>query len=232
MTAAFCASAVAGPPWFTDDPVPTDTRHWEIYAFFAGAGTGSTADGAAGFDLNYGPLPDVQLTATLPVNFARDNGTQIGAGDIEVGVKYRFYQAEKAGFAVAVFPRVFLPSAGHTFGSGKVGLLLPLWAQKDAGPWSVFGGGGFTVNPGTGNHNFWQGSVAVSRTVSGRLSLGAEVMHRGPDTAGGQSYTALNAGGTFRLGGPFAILFSGGPGLLHRHGGGSYNFYTALSANF
>ena len=32
--------AMAGPPYITDDPVPTDTGHWEIYAFTAGEGHG------------------------------------------------------------------------------------------------------------------------------------------------------------------------------------------------
>ncbi|MBA3896857.1 MAG: hypothetical protein H0X36_06930 [Sphingomonadaceae bacterium] len=224
--------ANAGPPYFTDDPEPTDLHHCEIYAFAAGTKTDGSFDGATGLDLNYGPLPDVQLTATLPLDFSRDGSTHIGAGDVEIGVKYRFFQREDAGVSFAVFPRVFVPTAGRRFGSGKAGLLLPLWAQKGSGPWSVFGGGGYTINPGAGNRDFWQGGVAVTRTMTKRLSLGAEIFHQGPDADDARSYTALNFGGIYKLGGPFSILVSAGPGVAHARDGGKYNVYTALALNF
>ena len=38
VLAGVAAPAVAGPPYLTDDPVPTDTSHWEIYAFTGGEG--------------------------------------------------------------------------------------------------------------------------------------------------------------------------------------------------
>ena len=53
------------------------------------------------------------------------------------------------------------------------GLLVPLWAQKDFGAWQVFGGGGYTFNPGRDGRDFWQGGVAVLRQVSDRFALGA-----------------------------------------------------------
>ena len=91
--------ALAGPPYLTDDPVPTDTGHWEIYAFTAGEGHRSRLDADAGFDLNYGPVKDVQLTATLPLSFSHSplDGWRGGSGDVELGVKYRFLNDEKNG---------------------------------------------------------------------------------------------------------------------------------------
>ncbi len=50
--AGAAAPVSAGPPYLTDDPVPTETGHWEIYAFSAGEGRGSDFDGDAGLDLN------------------------------------------------------------------------------------------------------------------------------------------------------------------------------------
>ena len=43
-------SAYAGPPYLTDDPAPTQTGHWEIYAFGAGTQSDGGFDGVAGFD--------------------------------------------------------------------------------------------------------------------------------------------------------------------------------------
>ena len=54
------------------------------------------------------------------------------------------------------------------FGTGRVRLLLPMWAQKDFGPWSLFGGGGYMINPGAGNRDFWQSGVALTRQVTPR----------------------------------------------------------------
>lgn len=87
----WASTASAGPPYLTDDPAPTDTRHWEIYAFGAGTKTTGGFDGVVGLDLNYGPINDVQLTATLPVEFAHGGGVQQSAvGDVELGMKYGF----------------------------------------------------------------------------------------------------------------------------------------------
>src|SRR5436190_3736907 len=159
MAASLClcsGGAVAGPPYFTDDPQPTDLKHWEIYAFGTRSGSDEGIEGATGLDINYGGFRDVQLTLTLPVNYEHLHApTQWGLGNIELAVKYRFAHQDKEGVDVAVFPRVYVPTAGKRFGSGRVALLLPVWAQKDFGPWSLFGGGGYTINPGEGNRDFW-----------------------------------------------------------------------------
>jgi hypothetical protein len=228
-----CASAAsAGPPYATDDPEPTERGHWEIYAFAGGTATDGSFDGAAGFDLNYGPVPDVQLTATLPINFADDGIARIGAGDIEIGVKYRFFQREAAGLSIAVFPRIILPTAGRRFGTGRVRLLLPVWAQKDFGRWSLFGGGGYTINPGAGNRDFWQSGLALTRTLGPRLSLGAEIFHEAADSVGGHATTSLGLGGIYHLGGPFSLLLSGGPAFEHHCRGAQLNAYVALGLDF
>ena len=57
--------ALAGPPYMTDDPEPTDYRHFEIYTFANGM-TARSARGEAGLDFNYGGAPNLQLTATIP----------------------------------------------------------------------------------------------------------------------------------------------------------------------
>ena len=225
------AAATAGPPYAADDPEPTDTGHWEIYAFGAGAADHGMVEGAAGLDLNYGPAPNVQLTATLPLDYAFDGRTRAGTGDVELGLKYRFLHDARAGFSIAIFPRVILPTAGHRFGTGRAQLLLPVWAQRNFGPWSLFGGGGYTLNPGAGNRNFWQGGLALTRTVNPRLSLGAELAYQGPDEAGARGTLAVHGGGIYRLGGPFSLLLSGGPDFA-RGGGTSADFYAALGLNF
>jgi hypothetical protein len=230
--ASLASPALAGPPYLTDDPVPTDTGHWEIYAFASGEGRGSTIDADAGLDMNYGALPGVQLTATLPLSFSHEphHGWHSGTGDAELAVKYRFFSDEAHGLSAAVFPRVILPTAAHAPGE-KTRLLLPLWLQKDfAGGTSLFGGGGFTVNPGTGNRDFWQAGLALTHEFSKTLSAGAEVTRQGADTIDGTAQTRAGLGAIVQLSDHYALLISGGPAWADRRTG--YHAYAALGLDF
>jgi hypothetical protein len=84
--------ALAGPPFVSDDPEPTDYKHFEIYTFNNGTATRSDIGGETGIDFNYGAAPDLQLTATLPAAFDRPAAgrTNFGLGNIEFAAKYRF----------------------------------------------------------------------------------------------------------------------------------------------
>lgn len=224
--------ALAGPPYLTDDPVPTDTGHWEIYAFSAAEGRRSDLDADAGLDLNYGAVKGVQLTATLPLNFSHAplEGWHSGSGDVELGVKYRFLDDERTGFSAAIFPRVILPTAAHSPGE-ETRLLLPVWLEKDfSGGTSLFGGGGFEANPGAGNRDFWQAALAITQDVSKTVSVGAEVTRQGSDTAGGTAQTRAGVGSIVKLSNHYALLLSGGPTWAdHRT---SYHLYAALGLDF
>jgi len=233
LAAAFWASpGLAAPPYETDDPEPTEIKHWEIYSFVTADGRRSEVDGTAGFDFNYGPVTDVQLTATLPAAFAHSSadGWRTGTGDLELGVKYRFAHDEKRGFAAAVFPRVILPTSSNGLGGTRTRLLLPLWLQKDFGPTSLFGGGGYEINPGPGNRDFWQAGLALTHDFDDRLSMGVEFSYQTRDAAGGASAAGVNAGLIRKLGGPFSLLIAGGPSLSG--GKASYHSYLALALNY
>jgi hypothetical protein len=230
--------AAAGPPYLSDDPEPTDVGHWEIYNFVIGAGGPGGLAGEAGLDLNYGGAKDLQLTAVLPLGFENAHGFSAsgltaGPGDVELAVKYRFLRQAEASWTpdVSVFPRLFVPTADHRLGTGQAQLLLPIWAEKDSGPWSVFGGGGYQINPGTDQRNFWQGGVAISRTFGERLSLGGEVYGQTGDTAAGGAYEAFDLAVTYKLVTHWSLLASAGPAWTPTHLGG-YVFYLSLKADY
>jgi hypothetical protein len=224
--------ALAGPPYLTDDPVPTETGHWEIYGFATGEGRRSAFDGDAGVDLNYGATEGVQLTATLPLSFSHEpaEGSRSGAGDIELGVKYRLFEDRSRGLSAAIFPRVILPTASHSAGE-KTKLLVPLWLGKDfKGGTSIFGGGGYQINPGAGNRDFWQAAIAVTQDMSDHVSAGLEITRQGPDTVGGTAQTRAGIGSVVQLSKTYSLLISGGPTWAdHRTG---YHAYGALGLNF
>jgi hypothetical protein len=226
-------AALAGPPFLTDDPEPTDTGHWEIYApLFEAEGSGRDLEGALGAEINYGAAEGVQVTIGLPAAYSHDaRGWHWGAGDLEASVKYRFYHNERAGLQIAVFPGVTLPTARRGFGAGHVTALLPIWAQKDFGPWSVFGGGGYAINPGPGNRNYATAGVALARRFGERLLLGIEADRQGPDVVGGRASTSLGAGVIYDLPGPFRLLASGGP-TFEDGGGSGFHSFAALGVDF
>lgn len=221
----------AGPPYLTDDPIPTDTGHWEFYAFTAGERLDSILDADAGLDLNFGPAKGVQLTATLPLSFshAPDEDWRSGIGDVELGIKYRFFEDPAAGLSAAIFPRVILPTSSLDEG-GKSRFLLPLWLGRDfPGGTSLFGGGGYLINPGAGNRDFWQAAVALTHDFSDKASLGVEITQQGPDTVDGSAQTRAGIGAIFQLSEHANLLFSGGPTWVDRSTG--YHFYAALGLN-
>jgi hypothetical protein len=226
--------AHAGPPFITDDPEPTDTGHWEIYNFIQGTRPFGLTTGQAGLDINYGGYKDLQLTAVLPADFDKAQRTQLGFGDIELAAKYRFlHQSEDTLIPdIAFFPRIFAPTSGRQFGSGRLASFFPLWAQKDFGQWSLFGGGGYNINPGPGQRNFWQASAALQRSVTDQLSLGVEVYHQTSDIIGAKPFTGINFGVTYKLSDHWSLLAAAGPVMQHPADGGRFDFYLALKADY
>ena len=212
------APAAAGPPFVTDDPEPTDTGRWEVYGFAAGTHVPGETDGEMGFDINYGAVRDLQLTAAVPLEFRHRGGTHVAFGDLELGVKYRFlHQSE-----VALMPDVaFFPA-----------LVLPIWGQKDFGRWSLFGGGGYTINRGRDARDFWLEGVALSRSVTDAFAIGGEIYHQGRDALDETAATGVNIGASYRLDKHWSLLGSAGPGLEHPRRSGRYSFYMALKADY
>ena len=221
--------AVAGPPYLTDDPDPTELGHYEIYIFSDGAFAGHAYDGSFGLDLNYGPLDNVQLTATLPLDLTNDGHTTISRGNAEVGVKVRLVNEERSGVSLSVFPRLILPTAK---GDGRTSVLLPVWAGWSHGGWSAFGGAGYQIRSGTGTRDSMVEGLALTRAISDRLSIGGEIAHEGADQIGGQGATTLGLGTIAAIGGPFSLLASGGPVRGDRDHRLGFHAYAALGINF
>jgi hypothetical protein len=153
-------------------------------------------------------------------------------GDLEVSAKYRFYHDEAAGIQVAAFPGISLPTSTHGLGSDHVTALLPIWGQKDFDHWSIFGGGGYAINPGAGNRNYWTGGIAILRDVSDTILIGIEADRQGADEMGGRASTSLGVGAIVQLPKPFRLLASGG--LTFSDGGGAAEFhgFMALGLDF
>jgi hypothetical protein len=220
----------AGPPYTTDDPEPTPPGHWEDRVFVTGLRTPGQTAGQTGFDINYGGARDLQLTLFAPLDYARGAQDALGLGNIQISAKYRVLHQAGHGLTpdVAVFPALTLPTQARAFGPARFGLFLPVWAQKDFGPWSTFGGGGYDINPGPGRRDYTLAGWAVTRQMSKRLNLGVEVYHQTPDTVGGKALTAVAVGVVFQVTRHFALMASGGPAVQAASEAGQGVFYAAL----
>jgi len=226
--------ALAGPPYLTDDPEPTDYHHFEIYTFTNGTATRDGTSGEGGIDFNYGGVPNLQLTATVPVgyNIPATGPSAWNLSNIELAAKYRFLTQQNFGLDVAIFPRVFLPSPTPAVGEQHASFLLPLWVQKDWGQWSAFGGGGCEINRGGDSDNFCLMGAVVTRQITPTLQVGLELFHQTPDTQGSDATTSIGAGVRYDLNENFHLLGYLGRGIQNADSTDRYNWYTSILFTF
>jgi hypothetical protein len=226
---------MAGPPYLTDDPEPTDYQHFEIYTFSNGTATRDGVNGEGGIDFNYGGAPNLQLTATVPAAY---NFPSAGAavaspvGNIELAAKYRFLTQQNVGVDVAIFPRVFLPSASSAVGEQHASFLFPVWMEKDWDQWSAFGGGGCAINQGGDSRNYCLMGGVIARQIVPELQIGLELFHQTPDTQGGEATTSVGAGFRYDLNEHFHLLGYLGRGIQNVDTTDRYNWYGSVLFTF
>jgi hypothetical protein len=230
---------MAGPPFRTDDPVPVEFQHFEINMFSLGT---KTVDGWSGIlpgaEVNYGVLPNLQLHATVPLGFTSPMGGRTGfaLGDIELGAKYRFITPGDDDWfpQVAVFPLVEVPAGNQKLGfsTGHTQVFLPIWLQKDFDPWTVYGGGGYWFNPGSGNRNFGFFGAAVWRKITDQFQVGIEVFHQTSPADGVKDSTGFNVGAIYDISETWHLLGSVGTGLQNRSTTNLLSYYVALQSTF
>jgi hypothetical protein len=223
--------ALAGPPYITDDPEPTDTGHWENYLYIESARVpGQTPTPEAGIEINYGVLENTQLTWSVPLNpNPGPGGLGVVWAPLGGGVKYRFIEENENGWRpqVAFFPQVSIPVGPATSGA-PVTELLPIWMQKRSGPWTVFGGGGFTVNPGPGNRNYLIYGLAVQRQVLDNLALGVEMFGQSRDSMSDHATRAVGVAAQYDFNDTWHLVGSLNTGILNAHQGDQYSYNLAL----
>ena len=211
-------SAQAGPPFVTDDPEPPPPGGWEINVPFIVERTpGKTEMDAPLFDLNYG-LPNIQLKLEIPVRIVHEDndGTAAGAGDLLLGVKWRFFNNEKSQLQLGVYPQLLLPSGDHArgLGEGRTAFVLPFVAQKSWGQWTLYGNVGYWWQTGTETRDYVYAGAVLERDINERLTLGVELFGNSPKDRGGRSELAFNVGGSWKLNKHLNLLFAGGRDIV------------------
>ncbi len=216
LCVALCgASALAGPPFFTDDPEPVPFGRYEFYTFSTlDRSVGSYAAAFPAFEFNVGAAPNLQLHVLAPmaISALEPGPITYGVGDIELGAKFRFVQEKGRRPQVGIFPMIETPTGDRhrNLGNGQTWARLPLWVQKSWGPWTSYGGAGYILNraPGMRDHTFagWQ----AQRELNKKLTLGAEWFNPGRESMSARNTHLLNAGGIYNFNENFSFLFTAG----------------------
>ncbi len=202
-------SAVAGPPFQTDDPEPVPWRHYEVYLFSTvDHGSGMTVGGIPAVEFNIGAAPNLQLHMIIPGAYINPEGAY-GIGDVEVGAKYRFVQESKNRPQVGAFPELELPTGNSRLGlgNGQLWARLPLWVQKSYGPWTTYGGAGYQINHAPGMKDSLFAGWLVQRQISKRLVLGTEIYHQEAQAIGARQTTFVDSGGYYNFRENLSLLF-------------------------
>ena len=125
------------------------------------------------FDLNYG-LPDVQLKLEIPVKIVHEdsNGTVAGAGDLLLGVKWRFFNSEQSQLQLGVYPQLLVPTGDHArgLGEGRAAFVLPFLAQKNWEKWTVYGNIGYWWQGAHETRNYFYAGAVLEREINEHLS--------------------------------------------------------------
>ncbi len=212
-------SVVAGPPFVTDDPASLPLHTGEFYLFAAGAHSAfdNSLDAGPGIELNYSAFPNTFFHLVVPLAYSHPFGepSATGLGDVETGFKWHFVEQSHSRPDVGIFPFLELPTGSRDrgLGNGRPQVFLPVWLGKDSGRWTVYGGGGYWINPGKGNRNWWFSGVVIQRQITDRLYLGTDFFHQTADTQDGAAGTGFDVGGGWTLTGPYQVLFSAGRNL-------------------
>jgi hypothetical protein len=180
------------------------------------------------FEINYGAVAETQLHVIAPLAFLREEpgSSRHGYGDTELGVKRRLVRETATAPQIGVFPLVEIPTGDEQrgLGSGHWQVFLPVRVQKEAGAWSTYGGGGYWINPGRGNTNWWFLGGQLQRRLTPSSAVGAEIFHTTPNEDDGVSETRFNAGLVIDLSAKDHLLLSAGRGL---HGPNVFQGYVA-----
>ncbi len=167
-----------------------------------------TAFGAASTFLTVGVAQnwDIQIGAELFISQKADRGglsdRNSGIGDVYFRTKWRFYENTEMGASAAVIPFVKIPTNSGGVGNDSVegGVIVP-WQATLAGGLVMYSMVELDLlrnDADDGYDTYWFGSMALSREVTSRIRLYAELA--GAKSSGGSPWEATLGGGvTFNI---------------------------------
>jgi hypothetical protein len=226
LCAAPVVFAQGGPPYYTNDPGTPGNKQWEInLGYMPFLYNTQSITHTPDVDINFGLGDRVQLTfenAYLRVDNPLGN-PQYGLGQDQLGFKWRFYDNQKSGFAMSVFPQVSLNNPDSSVDRGitprGASLILPVEFSKKLGPvdlnWEV--GYNFVHLGGDG----YLAGIVAGHEFTDKFEMDAEFYSVGVFRPAINSNT-LGIGARYKIHPPFILLLMAGRSVEGARNGQPY----------
>jgi hypothetical protein len=99
-------------------------------------------------------------------------------------------------------------------------------AAESFGDWTIDGGGGYWINQGGADKNFWFSGVLLQRKVTDKLTVGGEIFHQTADSIDSHDSTGFNVGAVYDINEHNHFLFSAGRGLQNASDTNVFSWYV------
>jgi hypothetical protein len=96
----------------------------------------------------------------------------------------------------------------------------------------LFGGGGYGINPGGGNKNYWLFGLGAGRAVTVDLWLGVEAFHQSADKTSNAVTTGFNLGATYDVSKQQQLLLILGRGVQNADRTNQFTGYLGYRVTF
>src|SRR6266702_4844200 len=194
--------AQGGPPLLTDDPETPGNGHWEInVAWTLSQKQNERLFAIPLIDINYGLGQRIQLKAEVPwlVLQERRGGIQSGIGSANFGVKWRFLDKDRHGFAMSTYPQLEIRTSASSVRRGLIEqgaeLLLPIEMSRELGRITIDAEVGYQFVQREKDEVAY--GFAVQREINKRLELLAE-LHGTAKRDFADHEPIFNVGGRFK----------------------------------
>jgi hypothetical protein len=260
MFVVFCgiwnaASLGAQMPFYTDDPAVTERRvlHFEFFNEYDGLQSSqypNVNQNTANFKLNYGLPYNLELDIDVPylvIYRAPGQANSAGAGDTDMGVKWRFRSADQRSHLPALAASMYIEfptgNVHQQLGSGLTDYWLNSIAQvpiTDKTRVTANFGFLFAGNTSTGvvgiqtlRGHVYTGGLSLLHDFSSRLTLGGEAYGGLADTNGlGRDQLQGLIGGSYEIRNGLSVTFAilGGKYEASPRVGGQFGFAVDFPA--
>lgn len=173
------ASAVAGPPLETDDPDTPGPNNWEINVSSMLETRRDSWEFTPLFDINYGAGERIQLKLK-PRAVVLDEpraGARAGAGNLQLGVKWRFLDQAIHGVSMSVYPQADFNPPGRFVKRGLVDdgheFMLPVQVLRAVGHTRVYAEAGYNWREKQTDE--WVFGLAAEHSLSQKFRLVGEL---------------------------------------------------------
>ncbi len=233
LVGGLSAYARGGPPLLTDDPGTPGDGRWEVNVAFTieRLRTESLYETPL-LDINYGLGERIQLKLEVPwlVKTEDRERTRNGLGNSTIGVKWRFFDEDRHGIAMSMYPQFDFnnPTSSVDRGLADDGteLLLPFELEKKVGPFGVNTELGYAFLQHGDDE--WVYGLVLGCEVSNQLELLAEI-HGTAQQDFKEDELVFNLGTRWALSDTFTFLLAAGRSFRDNASGEpEFLLYTGL----